>query len=220
MYMTIAGDVNNDGEFNLGDTVYYARHLINSDIYPIIDYFPTPKMNPLDQDPSLNLGDLVYLRRSLINSDLYPLSTREPPGAFSMQKVDGSDEAELTFDTSRISSTDGMTGAVSGVQLYIKGINLSKHTNPVAGQLDSYYTTMPGWIVAANTISAADNLSIVYLEKDTGSAISNTDPVVTLRFNYDTIQTNVYPTKTSGSYTSMVVDVDSNNQIVEYTDLI
>lgn len=107
---------------------------------------------------------------------------------------------------------------ISGIQLYLKDIELIDKTSDDSTVSNSYYTNYAseldnGWIVASNYIESA-NLSIMYFEKDNDKKIQQNTRIISLNsFGYTSKSSQPRIVKESGAFVSRVVDVVDNQVI-------
>lgn len=108
-------------------------------------------------------------------------------------------------------NTENLETDVSGVQLYVIGVNLVKNTEVI-----NKSTLLNNWIVAGNVIDEQKLLSLVYFEiDDLNDKIKKNQGMIELaRFDYDVIYSFVRAYSVD-PYRSYLVDV-SENDVIEY----
>jgi len=215
--MPLRGDINNSGSVTTADLSAIKNYIKypSDPNYQLAD----PRLAYINLDEQISTADLSALKNYIKypNDPQYTLRGFSPIDV----KINGS-ELELVLDVGQFSTMT--TEKISGMQLYVQGVQLQSKVNDAvwlpseAGVL----TDANGdWIIACNTINAADNLSIVYLERNNDKELTKaigSDTVILAKFPIGAGTTaRIKTSVTSGgkTYTSMVVGVE-NQTIVEY----
>ena len=203
------GDVNNDASVTAADVVWLESHIAG-----ILSYEEsTLASSDLTQDGQVNAADVVWLASHIAGLAGYENLPTGSSSALILIQDTSSNTVTVRLDTSKIPNT---SGKISGIQLYLTGVNLKDKTTTET-YYSNYNSTLQGdngWIVASNTLS---NASIIYLEKDNDKYIEKSSGIMDLcAFEYDSITTPQIVNEI-GSYKSMIVDMDtSTNSIIEY----
>jgi hypothetical protein len=218
--LTTYGDVTGDGVVNIGDALRIAQFVVN---LPGLDFTRIAEFGDVTGDGLVNIGDA--LRIAQVQVELVNPTTNEPyelaplPVLESklLSLVQNGDNLDLVFTGSNLVEHDK---SISGLQLCVSGVQLKTRTSDNQGYYTSGVAASKGWIVASNTISSEENLSIMYLESDAETKLLQTDNGVLCSFETNAIgspQIVDSITANSKTYNSFVVDINSNAEIQTYT---